>query len=359
MRSPSWGRWRVALAVGPVQLDDVVHTAGSRSSVAAMTMPATGPAPPRSSVRTGARRPSVSDSSSTTTNRVGPLARPALIRRGPVRLRLQPALDQSGSTARDRRTAAGRSRRRGRGCGAATWSSPSRRLVGSGPARRSAGRRGRGGPPPGRRSDRASARAGPRRRRGRRHPRPSSRPRRQPGQDAAVLHGRLVSSSGASCLDLFDGGRPRHVAETGPEPQEVGMVGRRSHRRMLGSSNPAHHFGRVGMGPPAADLLVDHDVETLGPELGELPGEALVLPPRPCRPRRLFWIQLPSTMIGLSRVKKRKSTLPRAKYMTPARTSGAMTAVTMLNARWRRRPSVARAARWCDTVAAAPAAVAG
>jgi hypothetical protein len=51
----------------------VVHTAGSRSAVEAMTMPATAPASPRSSERVGALRPSVSDSSSTTTSSGGPV----------------------------------------------------------------------------------------------------------------------------------------------------------------------------------------------------------------------------------------------------------------------------------------------
>ena len=77
MRWPRWGRLRSAPPSGSVSSTTVVHTAGRRSTVEAMTMPATGPASPRSRVRVGALRPSVSDSSSTTTSRVGPTGRAA------------------------------------------------------------------------------------------------------------------------------------------------------------------------------------------------------------------------------------------------------------------------------------------
>ena len=74
IRRPLCGRARSARPSGSVISMTVVHTAGSRSTVEATTMPATNPPSPRSRLRVGALRPSVSDSSSTTTSSVGPTA---------------------------------------------------------------------------------------------------------------------------------------------------------------------------------------------------------------------------------------------------------------------------------------------
>ena len=71
MRRPTWGSVRSAPPSGSVISITVVHTAGNRSTVGAMTTPATRPPSPRSRPRVGARRPSVSDSSSTTASIVG------------------------------------------------------------------------------------------------------------------------------------------------------------------------------------------------------------------------------------------------------------------------------------------------
>ncbi len=74
-RWPACGSVSSAPPSGSTMSTTVVHTAGKRSTVEAMTMPATRPASPRSRLRVGARRPSVSDSSSTTTSSVGPTGR--------------------------------------------------------------------------------------------------------------------------------------------------------------------------------------------------------------------------------------------------------------------------------------------
>ena len=75
IRCPCWGSVRSARPSGSVISMTVVHTAGSRSTVEAITTPATRAPSPRSRLRVGALRPSVSDSSSTTTTTVGPTAR--------------------------------------------------------------------------------------------------------------------------------------------------------------------------------------------------------------------------------------------------------------------------------------------
>ncbi len=70
--TPSRTWWSVAGPSASATSTIVVTDAGSWSSVAATTMPATRPAPPRSTERAGARRPSVRRSSSTTTRVAGP-----------------------------------------------------------------------------------------------------------------------------------------------------------------------------------------------------------------------------------------------------------------------------------------------
>ena len=67
--APMAGSSITAMPSAPSSTTTVVHSAGRRSCVDAITMPATGPAWPRSSERTGDWRPRVSSSSSTTTTR--------------------------------------------------------------------------------------------------------------------------------------------------------------------------------------------------------------------------------------------------------------------------------------------------
>ena len=128
--SPTWGSVRSATPPGSVTSTTVVHTAGSRSAVEATTMPATSPASPRSRLRVGrpaalGQRLVVDHDQQRRADRRTAARRAARAgRAGPA------ALSRASTMAVDSSASAGQQaarRRWRRGCGAATWPSPSRR----------------------------------------------------------------------------------------------------------------------------------------------------------------------------------------------------------------------------------------
>ena len=282
---PACGRTRSATPPASVISTTAVHTAGSRSAVEATTTPATSPASPRSRLRVGARRPSVSDSSSTTTSSVGP-DRPARRTgersnrsRGPAAFRRAStmAVDRSGWCGQQP-TGAG---------GVAGVGQPLRPVpVGRGLDAGEDHHRQVGGPVEGGRL--AHERAGDRQRR-----RPVTHDAdhpasRQVERDGAAGQRRRLVEQGGQRLGRVCGlqrGRlghrdaPGHVADTGAEVQEVGVAGSTLPQRHAGQLDPAHDLGRIGVGErsPAA-LVVGRRVQPVG-ELGELAGEPLALAP--------------------------------------------------------------------------------
>ena len=328
---PACGRTRSATPPASVISTTAEHTAGSRSAVEATTTPATSPASPRSRLRVGARRPSVSDSSSTTTNSVGPTSRPpdgerSNRSRGPAALRRASTMAGRqvgvGATAADRR-------RWRRGCGAATWPSPRRarprRRRGPSPA----GRPARGGRPPGTRSERATASAAARSPTMPTTPPPDRSSGTAPPASVDASSSIVARASGVSAAFSADGSVTGARQGTSPTParrcRKSASPGRRSHSATLGSSTRR----TTSAGSGWASARRRRSSSAAAPSRSDSSDSSRANRSRSLRsdrrPLRLASMAPAMPMTGVSPANSRNWALPMTRYITPAKISGVIT----------------------------------
>ena len=214
-------------------------------------MPATSPASPRSRLRVGARRPSVSDSSSTTTRTVGPTGgrppaggRPLTGPRGP-----EPALGQPGRQLGVGRQHAARSAGVA-GVGQPFGPIPSAAARACEDHDRQVGRAVQ-------RRRLAQQRAGERQRRARSPTMPTTPPADRstgtgrPPAFAAVEAPRPARRAWRRCGVARSPGAPAHGAHAGPQQQEVAVARPRSHSVVLGSMTRRSTSAGSGLAAPA------------------------------------------------------------------------------------------------------------